>query len=150
MPFATTYPRSGQQDGPSVGVEEQIRTWVSRAFPAVQAAWSNSDIEGLRPYVSQPLAEQMALDLSELEREGLVNRVEDPQLQEVTLLPSTDQWAVEISFTARDWLGDARTGAIVEGDHESIASFRQHWHLLRRGRDGWLVDAVIPSAAAED
>ena len=133
--------------GPAhVPIDEQVRAWVSESFPAIQAAWSSGSADRLEPYLSARLSDHLAQQLAALRRDGVVNRVEDPRLLEVGVLPrrSTDP-VVEVAFAARDWLADVRTGAVLDGDPHRDALFRQHWHLLRGGPTGWLLDRVLPA-----
>jgi predicted lipid-binding transport protein (Tim44 family) len=158
MPFATTLPKPGWDasrtpharpapaPGPGAGIEEEIHRWVSQSFPAVQAAWSSGSPHGLQPYVSAALGSQLARELAALRRDGVVNRVEEPRLQEVTLLSTGSRDpVVEIVFTARDWVADQRSGRVVDGDPDTVAGFRQRWHLVRGGPQRWLLDRVEPS-----
>jgi predicted lipid-binding transport protein (Tim44 family) len=129
-----------------VPVDEQVRVWVSESFPAIQAAWSSGSADRLEPYMSARLSEHLSQQLAGLRRDGVVNRVEEPRLLEVHVLPrrSTDP-VVEVAFAARDWLADLRSGAVLDGDPHRDALFRQHWHLLRGGPTGWLLDRVLPA-----
>ncbi len=160
MPFATTLPephwdaRSGrsspvpsrpnQGTGPSL--DEQVRGWVGESFPAIQAAWSGGSIHRLEPYVSASLRDHLARELAALRRDGLVNQVEEAQLQEVTLLSrNTSDPVVEVVFSARDWLADITSGAVVDGSQYAAAGFRQRWHLVPTGQGQWLLDEVKPA-----
>src|ERR671933_307065 len=103
-------------------LDEQAPTWVRRMFPAIQAAWGSGDIRRLDPYVSATLGDHLRHELAAFERDGVRPRVEHPRLQEVTVLSAgtEDRPILEVLFTARDWLADLRTGAVVGGDAERL------------------------------
>jgi predicted lipid-binding transport protein (Tim44 family) len=114
-------------------------------FPAIQAAWGSGDIRRLDPYVSATLGDHLRHELAAFERDGVRPRVEDPRLQEVTVLSAgtEDRPILEVLFTARDWLADLRSGAVVGGDPERVRSYRQRWHLARGGQGHWFLDRVV-------
>ncbi len=159
MPFATTLPRPDLDAGPGPsaapasrpsappdgGLEEKIHGWLRESFAAIQASWSSGSLPGLEPYVSAALGGHLARELAALRRDGTVNRVEEARLLEVTLL-STDGGApvIEIVFSARDWIADLASGAVVDGDPNRASSFRQRWYLLPDGPGRWRLDEVEP------
>jgi len=166
MPFATTLPKAhwdvgpgrsspasaapGRSATPTQGappsLDEHVRRWVGEALPIIQAAWSRAAIHRLEPYVSARLRDHLASELAALRRDGVINRVEDTRLREVTLLSaSSSSPVVEVVFTARDWLADMTSGAVVDGSQSASADFRQRWHLVPSGQGRWLLDAVKPA-----
>ena len=82
-----------------------------------------------------------------MDRDGVRPHVEDPRLQEVTLLSAgtEDRPIVEVLFTARDWVADLRSGAVVDGDPRRVRSFRQRWHVVPAASGEWLLDRVDPT-----
>lgn len=159
MPFATTLPephwdaRSGRSSpapsspnqGADPSLDEQLRSWVGESLPAIQAGWSSGAIHRLEPYVSASLRDHLERELAALRRDGVVNRVEDARLQKVTLLSESSVGpVVEVVFSARDWLADTTSGAVVDGSQYAAAGFRQRWHLLPRDRGQWILDDVKP------
>ena len=129
-----------------VARDEQVTAWVSRVFVAIQAAWSSGDARRLAPYVSASLGARLVPELDAFRRDGVVNRVDDPRLQEVTLLSDrSDESVVEVLFTARDWVADLRSGAVVDGDPRRVRSFRQRWHVVPAASGEWLLDRVDPT-----
>lgn len=151
MPFATTLPKRhwdtgpGPSQGTAPGLDERVRDWVGESLPAIQAAWSSGAIDRLEPYVSPSLRDHLARELDALRRDGMVNRVEDARLEEVTLLSrSSNRLVVEVAFRARDWLADMTSGAVVDGSESVPADFRQRWQLLPTGRGQWLLEEVGP------
>jgi len=151
MPFATTLPRPDLDRGPApsatlgTGLDDEIHSWCSESFAAIQASWSSGSLPGLAPYVSTALRGHLAREMAALRRDGLVNRVEEVRLLEVGLV-SSDPHApvIEIVFSARDWVADASSGSIVDGDPDRASSFRQRWYLLPHGPGRWLLDEVEP------
>jgi len=127
---------------------------VEECFRGVQTVWGQRDAGGSRPFVSDELYRTNQEELTQFDRDLVVNRIEDLRLDEVALTspvePSeeepTETFTALIGFTARDWIEDLRTGETVEGDAESTAYFQQRWHFVHDRRRRWVLDVVEPVA----
>ena len=111
-------------------------------------AWSNRDAEKMRPYVSRAHLQRARQAAEELDRLFQVNYVRDLDLRDVAVpRPEGDEVQrgvadVYVSFVARDWIEDLRSGEVVEGESGELQAFTERWTFVREGRHGWVIDAV--------
>jgi predicted lipid-binding transport protein (Tim44 family) len=126
-------------------LEERVR----ECFQPVQAAWANRDGDALARYVTPSLRAEMEREFDELEAAYRANRLDDLQLRDVRLLapPGAEDQAfdAEVSFEAREWVEDLRTGRPVEGEPRSPQRFDQRWRFVRGKGGSWVIDEVAPA-----
>ena len=126
-------------------LEERVR----ECFLPVQAARANRDGEALAQYVTPTLRAEMEREFDELEVAYRANRIDDLELREVRIPTppgaEDDAFDAELSFGAREWVEDLRTGRPVEGDPRSPQRFDQRWRFVRGKGGSWVIDEVAPA-----
>jgi pSer/pThr/pTyr-binding forkhead associated (FHA) protein len=144
-------------EAPPAGVIEAISTAeiakdlhsrVVESFAPVLHAWSNRDVDEMRPYVSDAYLDRTIDALEELENDFQINSIEELDLKDVAVRrPSggeAERGPVEayLAFLARDWIEDLRSGEVLDGDSSEIRAFLERWTFVREGRRGWVIDRV--------
>jgi hypothetical protein len=126
-----------------------LRSRVAEAFFPIQLSWAERDIAGSRPYVSDALYERHRLQLEGLESQGRVNRIEDLRLTGIEIVrvhnvtdDAEDRFVARIECSARDWMEDAGTGRVVNGNPRTPTLFEQYWSFSRHPRHGWVLDEI--------
>jgi inner membrane protein import complex subunit Tim44-like protein len=128
---------------------DMLRCRVREVFYPVQQTWSKRDPADSRPFVSDKLYKRHELQLDGLERQHRVNRIEDLELDEVEIVrvvnvsdDRKDRFIAFIQCRARDWMEDANTGRIVNGNKLAQTTFQQFWTFVRDPKNGWVLDEI--------
>jgi predicted lipid-binding transport protein (Tim44 family) len=128
---------------------DKLRGRVREVFYPVQQTWSKRDVSGSRPYVSPKLYERHELQLEGLERQHRINRIEDLDLDEVEIVrvvnvsdDDKDRFIAFVQCRARDWMENADTGRIVNGNRNAQTTFQQFWTFVRDPQNGWVLDEI--------
>jgi predicted lipid-binding transport protein (Tim44 family) len=126
-----------------------LKTRVAEAFFPIQGSWAARDISASRPYVSDALYERHRLQLEGLEAQRRVNRIEDLRLIAVEIVrvhnvadDDEDRFVARIRCSARDWMEDAETGSVVNGNPRTPTTFEQYWSFSRHPEFGWVLDEI--------
>jgi hypothetical protein len=126
-----------------------LKTRVAEAFFPIQLSWAERDIAGSRPYVSDALYERHRLQLEGLEAQGRVNRIEDLRLTGIEIVrvhnvtdDAEDRFVALVRCSARDWMEDAGTGRVVNGNPRTPTPFEQYWSFSRHPEYGWVLDEI--------
>lgn len=127
---------------------------VEGVFAELQASWSENGWERARPYVTDPLYEQLRFQVEQYREAGLRNRVEDVVVERVDLVRiRQDAWyesiTVRLWASARDWVEDGQ-GKVVGGNQRQKRRFSEYWTFLRASGTGAGSKAVgsCPSCGA--
>lgn len=127
----------------------ELRARVERCFNEVQQSWRDRDVEASRPFVSDSLYQRHRVQLDGLAKQHRVNRIEDLDLGEVTLVrlhnvtdDGEDRFVARVEFSARDWVEDAHTNEFVNGNKNSPTKFVQFWSFARDPGHGWVLDEI--------
>jgi hypothetical protein len=125
-----------------------LKQRVRQAFFPIQNSWENRSVEESRPYCSDALYERHALQLDGLEKQNRVNRIQDLSLQSVDLVrihnvtdDGEDRFVARIKCSARDWMEDTTTGAMINGSKQ-VSQFEQYWSFARHPQNGWVLDEI--------
>jgi hypothetical protein len=125
-----------------------LKERVRAAFFPIQNSWENRSVEESRPYCSDALYERHKLQLEGLEKQNRVNRIQDLNLQSVELVrihnvtdDGEDRFVARIKCSARDWMEDTKTGAMINGS-KSVSQFEQFWSFSRHPEHGWVLDEI--------
>jgi predicted lipid-binding transport protein (Tim44 family) len=126
-----------------------LKRRVEEAFYPIQSSWSKRDVSPSRPYVSDELYKRHELQLEGLERQHRVNRIADLALDKVEIVrvvnvtdDSKDRFVAFIECRARDWMEDAETGKVVNGNPSAQTTFQQYWSFSRDPHRGWVLDEI--------
>ena len=127
----------------------ELKQRVREVFFPVQATWSERDVSGSRPYVSDALYTRHQLQLEGLERQHRVNRIADLHLDDIDIVrvvnvtdDGKDRFVAFIQCRARDWMEDTRTGELVNGNKRAATTFQQYWSFVRDPERGWVLDEI--------
>jgi hypothetical protein len=129
---------------------------IEEAFFPIQLSWERRDVSASRPFVSDALYERHAMQLKGYEEQHRVNRIEDLKLGRVELVrmhnvtdDGEDRFVARIECTARDWMEDTRTGAVVNGNRDTATRFVQFWSFSRHPEYGWVLDEIQQGTEGE-
>lgn len=125
-----------------------LKQRVREAFFPIQNSWENRSVEESRPYCSDALYERHKMQLEGYEKQNRVNRIQDLKLHSVDLVrihnvtdDGEDRFVARIRCSARDWMEDTKTGAMINGS-KSVSQFEQFWSFSRHPEYGWVLDEI--------
>lgn len=134
----------------------ELKQRVAECFYPIQWSWEKRDVESSRPFVSDSLYERHELQLDGLEKQFRRNRIADLALHEVELVrvhnvadDAGDRFVAYVGCSARDWIEDVRTGAIVNGNAAAPTYFQQYWSFARDAERGWVLDEIQQASEAQ-
>jgi len=135
---------------------DELKQRVHECFYPIQWSWEKRDVESSRPFVSDALYERHEMQLDGLEKQHRRNRIADLALHEIDLVrmhnvtdDSEDRFVAYVGCSARDWVEDVRTGAVVNGNAASPTYFQQYWSFSRHPEYGWVLDEIQQASEAE-
>jgi Tim44-like domain/Protein of unknown function (DUF2510) len=135
---------------------EKLKQRVNECFYPIQWSWEKREVESSRPFVSDGLYERHKLQLDGLEKQFRRNRIADLALHEVELVrlhnveeDNEDRFVAYVGCSARDWVEDVRTGAVVNGNAAAPTYFQQYWSFSRDGERGWVLDEIQQASEAQ-
>ena len=122
-----------------------------------QAAYSNNDIAGLRRVATAEMAGNFEQELSDNQRQGVVNRISDVHLvsgdlSEAWREASSDYATVAMRFSLIDVTLDQRSNRIVSGDSNAPQTVTEVWTFTRPSGgapQAWLLSAIQQALADE-
>ncbi len=108
---------------------------VRAMFLTLQRAWSTQEWQGARPFETDALYQTHRFWLERYRAFGLVNRIEQAEVQKVVLVKlDSDAFyeaiTVRIFARALDWTED-KDGKVVSGNKTQATIFSEYWTLLR-------------------
>jgi len=135
---------------------DDLKHRVYECFYPIQWSWEKREVESSRPFVSDALYERHKLQLDGLEKQFRRNRIADLALHEVELVrlhnveeDSDDRFVAYVGCSARDWVEDVRTGAVVNGNAAAPTYFQQYWSFSRNPERGWVLDEIQQASEAQ-
>jgi len=113
---------------------------VEDVYLAIQAAWSHNQWDDARPYVTDPLFQQLRFWIEDYVRSGLRNQLEDVALDSVRIVAlDEDAWyetlTVRIYGSMKDSTIDS-SGTVVAGNPNKTRKFSEYWTFLRASGTG--------------
>jgi hypothetical protein len=134
----------------------ELKERVAECFYPIQWSWEKRDVASSRPFVSDALYQRHQLQLDGLEKQFRRNRIADLALHEVELVrlhnvadDAEDRFVAYVGCSARDWIEDVRTGAMVNGNAASPTYFQQYWSFARDPERGWVLDEIQQASEAQ-
>jgi hypothetical protein len=119
---------------------ERFKQRVHDVYFALQKAWSANDWDDARPFVTDPLYQQLRFWIEGYRREGLRNQLTDIALHEVQIVKvSDDAWYESITVRILGSMKDAtlnERGEVVSGNAEKTRTFSEYWTFLRASGTG--------------
>jgi predicted lipid-binding transport protein (Tim44 family) len=134
---------------------EAFEAFARSVFEELQAAWSESRWERLRPHVTDTLFQTLRFSMEGYANAKLQNRLEDVRVERVQIVRiRLDAWyeavTVRIWASMRDFVVDS-SGQVVGGNASEPRAFSEYWTFLRSaGGKASVSDAHhCPSCGAE-
>lgn len=115
---------------------------------AVNAAWSQRDLKGLREYATPEMVGYFAQDYRDLDARGWRNetrdvRLEGGDLSEAWHEDGLDYATVAMRFSLLDATFEEATGKLVEGSTTERQNSTELWTFVRSGpQERWLLSAI--------
>jgi hypothetical protein len=132
-----------------------LKQRVRECFFPIQNSWENRSVVESRPFCSDGLYERHTLQLDGLEKQNRVNRIQDLDLQSIELVrihnvtdDGEDRFVARIKCSARDWMEDTETGALINGSKQ-VSQFEQFWSFARHPQHGWVLDEIQQGTEGE-
>jgi len=131
---------------------------VRDGFLKIQEAWSNQELEALRPFVSDGIFERFTLQIQEQQDLGYRNVMENVQVRSSLIAGLSrddlfDVLHVEINASATDYRIDRNSGKEIRGSRRG-ESFVEYWSFIRRrgtqtkpGAEG-LIEGTCPNCGS--
>jgi predicted lipid-binding transport protein (Tim44 family) len=115
---------------------ESFAARVTVAFEKIQWAWSNQNLQAVRPFLSDGVYERFSLQIDEQKALGYRNDVSAVNIEDITIVQVRnsrlfDVLAVRIAARARDVKVSLADGKVLRGSDES-GEFVEVWSFLRR------------------
>jgi predicted lipid-binding transport protein (Tim44 family) len=134
----------------TVGATDQAA--FEAILKAVQGAWSKSDLDTLRHYVTPEMLSYFREELATNTSQGVENHVEDVALIRGDVREAWDEGALQYATCLLHWRaidytirigskpGDSR--ALVEGDPQRPSEAQELWTFARSPGGHWLLSAI--------
>jgi hypothetical protein len=105
-------------------------------YDELNAAWSRSDLAGVRPYVSDGLFDYLKYWVTAYERQGLRNALDGMRIVEWKTVKVVrdrhyDSLTVRLWGSGRDYTVRQTTGDVVSGDPRHDRFYSEYWALVR-------------------
>lgn len=130
-------PMSALSDAEAPGFNaDQMEEHIANLYPRLQHAWTDKDLEAVRPLLSEKLYAQLDRQLDELRHAHRTNKVDDITVMDVQL----SGWYEEgdnVSVVAlvqtriKDYVVDDRTGEVVSGDPKAEKFMKYRYTLTQ-------------------
>jgi hypothetical protein len=120
--------------------EKQFRERVRAVYFELQGAWSENRWERARPFVTDPLYQQLRFWIERYVRHGLRNQLTDVGLESAKVVKiEEDAWydaiTVRIKGSMKDSTIDAN-GKVVAGNAKKDRIFSEYWTFVRASGTG--------------
>ncbi|HEY0556640.1 MAG TPA: TIM44-like domain-containing protein [Thermoanaerobaculia bacterium] len=142
------------RDDPGVTMEG-LHARLQLIYGEVNAAWSQGDLHGARPYVSDGLFDYLQYWVTAYEKEGLRNVLEGMRVGEWKAVKVVrdrhyDALTVRLWGTGRDYTVRKPSGEVVTGDPKRDRAYSEYWTLIRGAgvKGAPRADKVCPNCGA--
>lgn len=129
-----------------IGIGPNDYQAFEQSLAAIQAAWSNRDVEALRTLVTPEMLDLFAAQLNEDAAKGLSNRVEQVALEQGDLAEAWRENGAEYATVAMRWSALEYTldpqGRIVEGSASERSQATEVWTFRRDPGASWVLSAI--------
>jgi predicted lipid-binding transport protein (Tim44 family) len=130
-------------------VEADFGTF-ERLLGEIQDAYGRGDRVSLTQRVTPEMANLFNGELSEMARQGVINRISDVKLLQGDLAeawrePGSEYATVAMRYAIIDVKTDKATGRVLEGDPNRVQEVVENWTFVRREGDSprdWLLSAI--------
>lgn len=133
-----------------VSIDHTDYNAFERLLSEIQTAWSNSDLDALRPLLTPEMLSYFSQALSVQLSRNVINRVEQVKLLQGDLAEAwrekeIDYATVAMRWQALDYTVDCATGRVVAGDRSKPTEATEVWTFLRSCGGSWLLSAIQPT-----
>ncbi|MBI4968049.1 MAG: Tim44 domain-containing protein [Rhodospirillales bacterium] len=129
-----------------IGIGPNDYQAFEQSLAAVQAAWSNRDVETLRTLVTPEMHDLFTAQLNEDAAKGLSNRVEQVALEQGDLAEAWRENGAEFATVAMRWSALEYTldpqDRIVEGSASERSQATEVWTFRRDPGASWVLSAI--------
>ncbi|MCF8055505.1 MAG: Tim44 domain-containing protein [Desulfocapsa sp.] len=121
---------------------------ASDVFFKVQAGWMRRDISSYRHLLGEQLASEYAVQFSEMEARGEINKLENISIRNVEVVGAgseNEEDFVTVLFTANllDYTVDDKSGDLISGSMTEPVKFAEEWSWARPlGTQGWKLEGI--------
>ncbi len=119
---------------------DRFKQRVNDVYFALQNAWSANTWDDARPFVTDPLYQQLRFWIEGYKQAGLRNQLTDIALHEVQIVKvSDDAWYESITVRIMGSMKDAtlnEKGEVVSGNADKSRTFSEYWTFLRASGTG--------------
>jgi predicted lipid-binding transport protein (Tim44 family) len=128
--------------------EETFKETVQDLFFRIQAGWTNRSLDGIEGILTYEMATFFRRRFESMGQKGLINRLENIAIRRVELAEAwqeagKDYVTVLITANLLDYVVDAATRKVVEGDKLNPVKFQELWTLCRDiGSARWQLSAI--------
>lgn len=135
----------GQSD--ELGITQADLDAFEGLLKDMQAAYAAEDYAALRRITTPEAMSYLAEELSENATKGVKNVVRDVHLVQGDVAESwreekAEYATVAMRYEAVDYLVDRNSGAVVEGDPDSVMDSVEVWTFVRRPGTRWQISAI--------
>lgn len=128
--------------------EDRFKDTVQDLFFRIQAGWTNRSLDGIEGILTDEMATFFRREFESMRQKGLINRLENIAIRKVELAEAwqeagKDYVTVLITANLLDYVVDATTREVVEGDKLNPVKFQELWTLCRDiGSARWQLSAI--------
>lgn len=117
--------------------EEKFKTWVNEVFIKLQAAWTARDWSGIRPFESEELFSLHKSQLQQYIDMNRINVIERVSVRSTELINYSadgdkELLVVNLQATMKDYIVDANTKAVLEGDPNRYWEMKYYLTFMRK------------------
>ncbi len=146
------HPGAAIDRGAPLGIVQADYQAFETVLKQVQAAWSEGNLAALRAWVTPEMLSYFAEELAGNQSQGVINRVEQVELQRGDLREAWDEGRMHyatcllrwraLDYTVRADRHPGDPGALVEGDPNHPAEAAELWTFARSPGGKWLLSAI--------
>ncbi len=121
---------------------------ASDVFFKVQAGWMRRDISSYRHLLGEQLASEYAVQFTEMEEKGEINKLENISVRKVEVIAAGSENGedfVTVLFTANllDYTVDDKSGDLISGSMTEPVKFAEEWSWARPlGTQDWKLEGI--------
>lgn len=151
---AAGYAAAPRQAGPQtdeIGITSRDLNQFEKMLTEVQAAYAQEDYAKLRNLTTPEAMSYLAEELGENATNGVKNEVQDVKLLQGDLSEAwrengQDYATVAMRYSSVDFMRDRNTGAVADGDPNSVSETVEVWTFVRKPANDWKVSAIQAAA----
>lgn len=117
--------------------EEKFKAWVNEVFIKLQTAWTARDWSGIRPFESEELFSLHKAQLQQYIDRNRINVIDRISVRSTELINYSvdgdkELLIVDLQATMKDYIVDANTQAVLEGDKDRYWEMKYYLTFMRK------------------